>query len=234
MIGLITTLTVMTLAVFLSLAVVFWHLRPIKLGLPSLVVMGSIIMAIVIYGVIGRPLTLDKPLANRGQEIISEAKFQRVNQARLEMAKRFVADNPSSIEALLLLAESAATARDYDVEINALKQALAITADASIRSILAEALTRKSGGVVTEKAAGLLRDTLNENPDDWRGLYLMGLYAAQSGDDERAISLWHKLGTAAAQARDGEAMLSLVNEQLSAMAHRRGEAPQSLLITREN
>ena len=90
-----------------------------------------------------------------------------------------------------MLAATASQIGSIEDEINALKKALLLSeGDPIIKSQLAEALTRQSSGQVTKVASKLISETLQQNPEDIRALYLRGLELFQKGEPLKAIEHW--------------------------------------------
>ena len=108
----------------------------------------------------------------------------------LDAARRLVIENPDDIEARFALAEAAAIAGAATIEIDTLNHILEVTGDASLHAMIAEALTREAGGIVTIKALASIDRGLAANPDDWRARYFKGLYLSQNDDDQGALDLW--------------------------------------------
>lgn len=198
-------------------------------------ILAAILVGIGAYGVIGKPDMADAPLYSRADALLKKAAIAAMNQeradSRLAEAQQKLDENPDDIVAMLMMAEAAAEAGQYDQEIKALEQALDITNHPSIRSMLAEALTRQADGIVTERAADLLLQSLSDNLDDWRAAYLYGLYLSQNGKDTEAVMIWQDLGRRASRAQDGKRMLDLVNNQLRDMADRTGQPKDALIIS---
>ena len=186
------------------------------------------------YGMLGKPDMADAPLYLRADAIQKKtaiaAMEQELANSNLAEARQHLNDNPDDIVAMLMLAEAAAVARQYDVEITALKQAFDKTGHPTIRSMLAEALTRQADGIVTEQSKELLLQSLADNLDDWRAAYLYGLYLSQNGKEAEAIMIWQDLGRRASREENGASMLELVNNQLRDMAARTGQPEDALII----
>ena len=162
--------------------------------LVAAIIPASIIIAAGVYGAIGAFGMADAPLSGRGEEIAAaretataEAEEQR---DALDAARRLVIENPDDIEARFALAEAAAIAGAATIEIDTLNHILEVTGDASLHAMIAEALTREAGGIVTIKALAAIDRGLAANPDDWRARYFKGLYLSQNDDDQGALDLW--------------------------------------------
>ena len=200
----------------------------------SWIILIALLVSAGIYGMLGKPDMGDAPLHLRADALQKKAAIvameQELANSNLAAAKQQLDENPDDIVAMLMLAEAAATAGQYETEISALEQAFDKSAHPTIRSILAEALTRQADGIVTEQAAELLLQSLSENLDDWRAAYLYGLYLSQNGKDAEATLIWQDLGRRASRAEDGRRMLELVNNQLRDLAARTGQSEADLII----
>lgn len=223
----VLTLMVMGLMLAAVLVVLMRHARSPLLLVPLL-------GAVVIYAVLGRAHLPDQPLALRGAELAEKARLESARQAAasqaLTQAEAVLKDNPQNIAAMLLLAEAASKAGEYAREVAVLTEAYTATQNSTIRAMLAEAITRQAGGIVTEAAAKLLRQTMSESPDDWRAPYLYALYESQQGNHQQAIILWQELARRVAKIPEAEAMLALINNELRDMAEKTGQNPEALLI----
>ena len=202
------------------------------------IVLIACVVAIVLYGLVGSPNLPDFPFASRAEFVLAQqrtqAQQQREAQARFADAKDLLADQPNDPNVLLALAEAAAAVGDYDTERAALEKRLAITDDSNTRALLAEAITRQAGGIVTEAAFGLLTEALAENAGDWRAAYLLGLHAQQNGQLVAAAAIWQELGKlVAASGAEGEAMLALVNSKLREVAAALNQPAEEFLIKQE-
>lgn len=203
-------------------------------GASSWVILIALLVSAGIYGMLGKPDMGDAPLHMRADALQKKAAIEAMEQElanrNLAAAKQQLDENPDDIVAMLMLAEAAATAGQYETEIAALERAFDQSGHPTIRSMLAEALTRQADGIVTEQAAELLLQSLTENLDDWRAAYLYGLYLSQNGNDAKATLIWQDLGRRASREDDGTRMLELVNNQLRDLAARTGQPEADLII----
>ncbi len=233
--GLIISLIVMTAMVIAVMALVMRGTGVLALGRQGGVIILPMLAAIGIYGAIGTPEFSDQPLSSRIEELQIKAEIDAQRRAvtaqRLAAAEAQAMANPGDITAMLILAEAAAAAKEYDIEIAALEAVLALTNNSAVRAMLAEAMTRQADGIVTEAAAALLRQTMAESPEDWRAPYLYALYASQNGNDEQAILIWQDLAKRVKTSEDGQQMLALINDQLRDMARRAGRDDMEYVIT---
>ena len=88
----------------------------------------------------------------------------------------------------------AASMGDSKAERTALSRALRLTQDdPTILALMAEAMSREAGGLVTLPARGLITKALGVNPVEPRALYLKGLAAYQDEAFEEAVKTWAEL-----------------------------------------
>ena len=165
--------------------------RIMKIILPVLM----LALSMVIYLNIGRPDLIDQSFSktNKIRETAEKELLEKQNIALSEFnqAKKNVEANPNSLSSQFMLAATASQIGSIEDEINALKKALSLSeGDPIIKSQLAEALTRQSSGQVTKVASKLISETLQQNPEDIRALYLRGLELFQKGEPLKAIEHW--------------------------------------------
>ena len=151
-----------------------------------------------LYLLLGRADLGDQPLALRQAEIETAARTQAAQAEKLATAlaaaKQQTIDQPENIRSWLRLAQSAAMVDDSETEIRALKTADEMTGgDDTVKSMLAEALSRAAGGQITVPARELIASVLARSPAEPRALYLAGLAAYQDGEYANAVSTWQKL-----------------------------------------
>ncbi len=94
----------------------------------------------------------------------------------------------------LELALASAELGRTEEELAALRTALSLgNGDISIKSMLAEALTRSADNQVIPEARQLVIEVLQANPDEPRALFLSGRAAMEDGDYQAALSAWGHL-----------------------------------------
>nr|ADI16317.1 uncharacterized protein involved in biosynthesis of c-type cytochromes [uncultured bacterium HF0070_11A08] len=166
---------------------------------------GALVLAasLGLYLMLGRADLGDQPLAQRQAEIETATKAQNQQAetlaAALARAKQQTIDEPTNVGNWLRLAQAAAMADDNQTEIRALTTAREMTGgDVTVKSMLAEALSRAAGGQITVPARTLIASVLDSSPDEPRALYLAGLAAYQDEDYARAVSIWQNLQSVSA------------------------------------
>ncbi len=157
-----------------------------------------LVASLGLYLILGRADLGDQPLAQRQAEIETAAKAENQQAitlaAALARAKQRTLDEPTNIGNWLKLAQAAAMADDNQTEIGALKTAEEMTdGDDTVKSMLAEALSRAAGGQITVPARNLIASVLARSPNEPRALYLAGLAAYQDKDYSNALEIWQHL-----------------------------------------
>ena len=180
---------------------------------------GALVLAasLGLYLMLGRADLGDQPLAQRQAEIETAAKAQNQQAetlaAALARAKQQTIDEPTNVGNWLRLAQAAAMADDNQTEIRALTTAREMTGDdVTVKSMLAEALSRAAGGQITVPARTLIASVLASSPDEPRALYLAGLAAYQDEDYARAVSIWQRLRTVSV---DDAPWMSLLDDNIA-------------------
>jgi cytochrome c-type biogenesis protein CcmH len=140
-------------------------------------------------------------------------------------------ESPESLEGWVLLARTLKTMQRYPEALEALQTAKRIAPDDPFVTVeLVEAqLFMSQGGMISEDMINQLQTALDQDPGQQKALWLLGVAAAQSGDDEAAISYWETL---LEQVEADSPIRSSVQEQISAAQLRLGiEAPETAQAT---
>jgi cytochrome c-type biogenesis protein CcmH len=168
---------------------------------PPMIWGGAFIIAassIGLYLLLGRPDLEMHPLAERQAEIAraqdADSKRDALHHQNLAKTRAEAAANPSSVQAQLAFAMAAAQAGDSEAEQSGLAHALTLTdRHPTILALMAEAISRASGGMVTLPARKLIAESLVKHPDERRARYLKGLAAFQDENYSEAIIIWVEL-----------------------------------------
>jgi cytochrome c-type biogenesis protein CcmH len=141
--------------------------------------------------------------------------------------ERRLQDNPADIEGWVLLGRSYKTMQEFAKAEAALVRAIQLAPeDPLILVELAEARLYSSGSpTVSPEVRGMLEQALARDPNQQKGLWLLGIAAAQDGEDARALELWGRLS---AQLEPGSAMQTSLQQQMAQVRSRSGpeSAPQ--------
>ena len=157
-------------------------------------------VSLCLYGMLGRPDLTAQPLNHRVAEVTAankaEAEQTAAGISRLAEAKQAADAALSSVEAQLNYAMIAASMGDSTSERTALSRALRLTKDdPTIIALMAEAMSREAGGLVTLPARELISKALAADPLEPRALYLKGLAAYQDEAFQEAVAIWAELTT---------------------------------------
>lgn len=99
--------------------------------------------------------------------------------------------NPDDFEGWVLLARSYEFSKDLGNAAEAYGRAFELRSeDANIAGSYAEAMTSAQGGIVSPKAKLIFEQLRQENPDDPRNYYYVGIAEAQAGQGQAAIDIW--------------------------------------------
>ncbi len=173
----------------LSAAVISWPLfagtareRIVAISLLLVIPLAGL----VLYQQIGSPAAINLPATVATQASVEDLVAdlqQRMNE------------NPDDAEGWVVLGRSLKTMRRYAEAKTALSNANhLLPGDPMIMVELAEASLFASGKPeISAEILQLLEDALAIDPLQQRGLWLLGIAAAQGGDNERAIAFWQKL-----------------------------------------
>ncbi|HET6564222.1 MAG TPA: hypothetical protein VFG52_02315, partial [Xanthomonadales bacterium] len=116
-------------------------------------------------------------------------------------------ESPADLEGWVLLGKTYKTMQDYPAAVQALETAdRLVPGEPVVQVELVEARLFASGNPqITEEMTQALQEAVTTQPDLQKGWWLLGLAAAQRGDDPQAITYWRELlqsmepGSAAAQ-----------------------------------
>lgn len=136
--------------------------------------------------------------------------------------ERRLQENPADADGWVLLGRSYKAMQKYDQAEVALIRAIQLAPNDPLVIVeLAEAKLFTSGNQsVDPEVRGMLEQVLELDPNQQKGLWLLGIAAAQDGDDERALELWGRLS---AQLEPGSPILASVEQQMSQIRARSGE-----------
>ena len=151
--------------------------------------------AALYWFVLGTPSMPAQPLSARTAElnqISALAKSQlKEKQQAFATAREKTLSQPENIGGWLKLALASAELGRAGEELDALRSALSLSGgDISIKSMLAEALTRSADNQVIPEARQLVTEVLQDNPEEPRALFLSGLAAMEDGNYQAALTRW--------------------------------------------
>lgn len=123
-------------------------------------------------------------------------------------------ENPADLDGWLLLGRTYKAMQRYDQAESALVRAIQLAPnDPLVMVELAEARLFTSGNpVISPEVRETLEQVLRIDPGQQKALWLLGIAAAQAGEDQRALALWGRLS---AQLEPGSAMKTSLEQQMS-------------------
>lgn len=141
---------------------------------------------LILYQQIGNPAAVNPPLALAPQASVEDL----VGDLQQRMT-----DNPDDAEGWVILGRSLKTMRRYAQAETALTNANRLMPGKPLIMVeLAEASLFASGQPeISTDILQLLKDAVEIDPLQQKGLWLLGMAATQRGEDEQAIALWQKL-----------------------------------------
>jgi cytochrome c-type biogenesis protein CcmH len=169
----------------------------------------------LLYREVGTPAALDAAVSNpRSQDF----------DALADDLKSRLSEREEDLEGWLLLGRSLKSLQRYDEALEALETAKRIAADSPLVAVeLAEAKLFASGDPrISDEVRGLLESAVAQDPAQQKGLWLLGIDAAQRGADSEAVEYWQRL---LGQLEPGSPIAESVQEQIDLARSRQGLAP---------
>lgn len=176
---------------------------------------------LLIYGQVGSPHAVNSPIA---QNQTPTGQQPGPNQQQPEQAmsmedaisglQQRLRESPDNLDGWLLLGNSLKSIQRYEEALEAYQQANRLAPqDPSIQVELAEAMLFASGEPrIPEQVTTLLQQAVESDPQQAKGLWLLGLAAFQNEAFEQALDYWQRLRPLV---RDEQARLS-INQQIAA------------------
>jgi len=154
---------------------------------------------ILLYQSIGTPEAIHLAPATPAQQSSSQQTAHSEQQGQMDdlvaALQQRMNENPDDPEGWLILGRSLKTMQRYAEAEEALNNANRLVPDnPAIMVELAETMLFNSGQAeVSPEALQLIESALVIDPNQQKGLWIMGMASAQAGDDTQAISYWTKL-----------------------------------------
>ena len=144
-----------------------------------------------LYLQLGTPAGIDP---DRSPATAEGAAPHTVEEAVAELRARIEAD-PQDLQSHMMLGLALKSTNRFEEAIEVLRQAQTLAPDsAQIQTELAEALILDNrGNAAPARAAELLQQAVQTQPQNQKALWLLGAIAMQSGQAERAVSHWERL-----------------------------------------
>lgn len=171
-----------------------------------------------LYQGVGTPAALD-PAAREPLDAADLDMGELTDRLRERLS-----ETPEDLEGWVLLGRTYKTVQRYDEAVAALETANRLVPDHPIVLVeLVEARLFASGDPrMTPEMVALLEQAIAAQPDIQKGYWLLGIAAAQRGDDRAAIGWWEQL---LKQVEPGSGVAQAVTGQIAEARMRLGEAP---------
>jgi len=182
-------------------AVMVW---PLFTGAAKERIIGILVVLIIslgglfMYQGIGTPEAINVPTAAAQQPAQSQdphASQQMQMDDMVAQLQRRMADNPDDSEGWLILGRSLKTMNRYEEAVTALTNANRLSPGVPLIMVeLAEAILFASGEPqISPEAWEMLESAIAINPQQQKGLWLLGMANAQDGNEAKAIEIWQSL-----------------------------------------
>ena len=192
------------------------------------------LLAIVIYQQLGPGEMLDK--INSGQPpqaaaTDGSAPPHKIEDVIAKLAQRLNQDpdNPEQLQGWILLARAYASLQRYPEATHAYQQARKLSGDKpDILIDYADMLATANKGNFTDEVGGLLRSALQQQPDNPKGLWLMGHWKYQHQDFAGAIQDWKNVARQLpTEGKDAQVISQQIQQARMRMAAAGGSMPQA-------
>jgi len=153
---------------------------------------------LILYQEIGTPEAINMPAVTARQSAQAQQPHSSQQQQMGEMVNRLqqrLTENPDDPEGWTILGRTLKTMQRYAEATTALTNANRLSPDTPLILVeLAEARLYASGEAeITAESRQLIEAALAIDPQQQKGLWLLGMASAQEGDDARAIEMWQRL-----------------------------------------
>lgn len=181
-----------------------------------------------LYQQVGTPQALDLvSLRAPEQEPDESAHAANTDMATLtEGLRQRLEENPDDVQGWILLGRSYKNLQNFPLAIEALEKADSLQPGQPLVQVeLVEAQLFASGQQhFSAEMTAVLEQAVAADPSLQKGLWLLGIAAAQAGDDARAIAWWEQL---LPQVDPGSQVEQMIQSQLAEARSRLGQAPAS-------
>jgi cytochrome c-type biogenesis protein CcmH len=156
------------------------------------------VAGLILYQSIGTPAAINQTAAKVQRSADSQAPHSSQQTQMIDMVAKLqqrMDENPDDPEGWIILGRSLKTMQRYDEAETALTNANRLLPDNPLIMVeLAEARLFKSGKPeITAENRQLIEAALKIDPQQQKALWLLGMAAAQDGDEEYAIKVWQRL-----------------------------------------
>ena len=187
--------------------------------LPLLLVPAIPLVAILLYQQLGAgELSVQPPQAQNGNGVPSQHDINLMLEKLVERLR----EEPNHPDGWMLLGRSYTTLHRYDDAVAAYEQARKYGGDSPELLIdYADTLIAASGGDFSDKAGNLLKQAMAKQPDNPKGLWLMGHWYYQHGDYRNALKNWEQV---AGLVQPGSKNARVLQQQIKLVRAKLGEA----------
>lgn len=181
----------------------------------------------LLYQQVGTPEAINlvavKPQPSNSQQQAHATQQGEMDDLLASLQQR-LNENPNDPQGWIILGRTLKTMQRYTEAETALRNANKLVPDDPMVMVdLAEANLFASGQAqATPEARQLIESALAIDPQNQKGLWIMGMTFAQDGDDEQAIVLWQRL---LEQLDPASGAAVSVNQQIKTAQTRLGQAP---------
>ena len=156
------------------------------------------LIGLLLYQQIGEPKAINQPATAQQQQNASQEPHDPQQAQMDELVANLqqrMSENPDDPEGWLILGRSLKTMQRYDEAKTALGNANRLSPDNPLIMVeLAEASLFASGQPeVSDDIRQLLESALAIDPQQQKALWILGMAAAQDGNNELAVATWQKL-----------------------------------------
>ena len=154
------------------------------------------LLAIALYQQLGARNLLDKIETGQVQQASTgngAAPPHNIEKVVAKLAQR-LSEQPDNLEGWVLLARAYGSMQRFQESANAYKQARRLAGDQPDLLIdYADMLVSANGGSFSDEVGQLLQTALQQQPGNLKGLWLMGHWKYQRGDNSGAIEDWQQV-----------------------------------------
>jgi len=156
------------------------------------------VAGLVLYQLIGTPEAIDLPVAKPPQTAQAEDPHSQQQGGMDDMVAQLqqrMAENPDDPEGWLILGRTLKTMKRYSEATTALANANRLVPNTPLIMVeLVEARLFESGKPeISAESRQMLEAALKIDMEQQKGLWLLGMAAAQDGEDPLAVTVWKKL-----------------------------------------
>ena len=180
------------------------------------------LLAVALYQQLGAgDLSSQPPPARTAQTQSNNGMPEHDINRTLELLEQRLQEEPERVEGWMLLGRSYTSLRRYDEAVAAYEQARKYGGDSPELLIdYADTLIAANGGDFNDESGAMLQQALALQPDNPKGLWLIGHWYYQRGDYHEARSSWQRVAT---QIQPGSENALVLQKQIQLASAKLGE-----------